>query len=106
MLTLRAVCGMRDRCGSRRPAIAGIPAAWRDVRRVAIRTRALAAAILCAGSALDGCSCVATHSEYVWIRSLGDCDYRCGIDAVLPSAVVSLSTEILTEMNAHWFSAQ
>lgn len=29
---------------------------------------------------------------------------RCGIDAVLPSAAVSLSKEMLAEMNAHWFS--
>jgi hypothetical protein len=31
---------------------------------------------------------------------------RCGIDVVLPSAVVSLSTEMLTEKTAHWFSAK
>jgi len=31
---------------------------------------------------------------------------RCGIDAVLPSAAVSLRAEMLTQMNAHWFSAQ
>lgn len=31
---------------------------------------------------------------------------RCGIDAVLPSAVVDLDAELLAEMHRHWFDRQ
>jgi hypothetical protein len=31
---------------------------------------------------------------------------RCGIDAVLPSAVVDLDAELLAEMRRHWFARQ
>ena len=31
---------------------------------------------------------------------------RCGIDAVLPSAVVDLDAELLADMHRHWFDRQ